>query len=167
MAKQRKAPITSKAEQVRIMAAAGKEILPPSHVALDKGDMPFFHSIIAEFAKADWTDHQIELAAMMARLMADTEREHIALRAEGSIVRNQRGTQIMNPRRSIIQMNAQSILNMRRTLSLNAIARGSKDQRANNARLAKETEEDNPLAPESLLAIPGNMNRQSYNKQAA
>jgi hypothetical protein len=36
--------------------------------------------VIAEFAKSEWTAHQLEIAAMLARTMADLNREQMALR---------------------------------------------------------------------------------------
>lgn len=154
-AKQRKAPVTSTAEKVRIAAAAGKAILPPEHVPLRAREMPFFNSIIKEFAKADWSDHNIELAAMLARLMAELAEEQVALQAEGTVITNIKGTKVMNPRRSVIQMNAQAILNMRRSLSLN-LNIGKKEDRGSARKGAREAEDevenDNDLVPENLLA---------------
>ena len=58
----RKHRADSASESVRVMVAATKRIDPPSNVPLDSGDLPFFASVIAEFARADWTAHQLELA---------------------------------------------------------------------------------------------------------
>lgn len=167
-AKNRRPPISSKAEQVRIMAGAAKDVVPPDHVPLRARELPFFDNIIKEFARAEWSSHQIELAAMLARMMSDMVDEHEALRSEGSVIKNAKGTPVMNPRRTVLQMCSVAILNMRRSLSLNADVRGMKsNDKAHHKAKAKEIEEDNPLAPESLLAVPGNMNRQAYNKAAA
>ena len=70
----RRARIDSATEQVRVMSAAAQPIEPPSNVPLEPGDLPFFASVIAEFARSEWTAHQLELAAMLARTMADLER---------------------------------------------------------------------------------------------
>ena len=60
----RKERIDGKAVAVKIMAAAGKEIHAPSHVLLTDTDKPFFANVIEEFARSDWTAHQLEIAAM-------------------------------------------------------------------------------------------------------
>jgi hypothetical protein len=60
--KTRKARIDSASEAVRVMSAAAKTIAPPSNVPLDESDLPFFASVIAEFARSEWTAHQLELA---------------------------------------------------------------------------------------------------------
>lgn len=114
--------IDSKDEAVRYFMAANREIVPPAHVPLDADDLPFFASVISEFAKADWSDHQIELAAMLARMMSDLEREQRGLRAEGSLIKTDRGTPIINPRKTVVQMLSGSILSMRRSLALHARA---------------------------------------------
>ena len=85
MSNDRKARIDSVSEAVRVVSAAAQEIVPPSNVPLEVGDLPFFASVIADFARTDWTAHQLELAAMLARTMADLEREQMLLRQEGFI----------------------------------------------------------------------------------
>ena len=118
----RKARIDSVSEAVRVAGAAGVPIVPPSNVPLDDGDLPFFVSVIAEFARSEWTAHQLELAAMLARTMADLEREQRELRVEGSVMASERGTPVVNPRKTVVQMHAGSILSFRRSLQLHARA---------------------------------------------
>jgi hypothetical protein len=120
----RKARIDSTSEAVRVMGKAASAIVPPSSVPLEKCDLPFFASVIAEFARSEWTAHQLELAAMLARTMADLNREQLALRAEGSVVHTEKGTPVVNPRKAVVQMHAASILSFRRSLSLHVRAQG-------------------------------------------
>ena len=124
----RKARIDSAPEAVRIMAGANRPISAPSNVPLDSKDVPFFASVVDEFARADWTAHQLELAAMLARSMADLEFEQRKLREEGSVMSTERGTPVVNPRKTVVQMLAGTILAMRRSLALHARATGG-DQR--------------------------------------
>jgi hypothetical protein len=150
----RKARIDSASEAVRVMSAAASEIVPPSNVPLDSGDLPFFASVIAEFARSEWSAHQLELAAMLARTMADLEREQRELRGEGSVVKTDKGTPVVNPRKAVVQMHASSILSFRRSLSLHARAReGEGRDVAKRRASAKGIEADNPLDDE-LLARP-------------
>lgn len=103
-----------------IVAGAYTQIEPPEHITMAEGDMPFFYNVIAEFAKADWSKHQLELASLLARTMADFEREQLELREEGSIVKTDKGTPVANPRKAIVQMHSSTILSMRKSLALNA-----------------------------------------------
>lgn len=151
----RKARIDSAAEAVRVMAKAATEILPPSNVPLDEGDEPFFRNVVAEFARSEWSDHQVELAAMLARTMADLVREQKLLRDEGGVSVTEKGTLMANPRKTIVQMHAASILSFRRSLALHARAQqGEARDAAKRREAAKEIEGDNPL-DDDLLARPG------------
>lgn len=150
----RKARIDSASEAVRVMASATKAISPPSNVPLDAEDLPFFANVIAEFAKSEWSAHQLELAAMMARTMADLEREQRVMRGEGSVVFTEKGTPIPNPRKTIVQMHSASILSFRRSLALHARAQGGDARDIGKRRTgAKAIESDNPLEDE-LFARP-------------
>lgn len=151
----RKARIDSAAEAVRVMAKAIEEIQPPANVPLDQEDIPFFRNVIAEYARSEWSSHQLELAAMLARTMADLTREQKLLRDEGGIAFSEKGTPVANPRKSIVQMHAGSILSFRRSLSLHARAQaGEARDVAKRRDAAKEIESDNPLAEDDLLARP-------------
>lgn len=150
----RKARIDSAAEAVRVMAKATTRIEPPENVPLEAADMPFFDSVIAEYARSEWSAHQLELAAMLARTMADLTREQQLLRDEGGLAYSDKGTPVANPRKSIVQMHASSILSFRRSLSLHARAQaGEARDVAKRRGAAKEIEGDNPLE-DDLLARP-------------
>jgi hypothetical protein len=150
----RKARIDSASEAVRVMSKAASAIVPPSSVPLQKCDLPFFASVIAEFARSEWTAHQLELAAMLARTMSDLNREQIALRQEGSVCMSEKGTPVVNPRKTVVQMHAATILSFRRSLALHARAhtRNAADI-AKRRGAAKAIEADNPL-DDDLLARP-------------
>lgn len=128
------------------------EIVAPAHVALQDEDRPFWNSVIAEFARAEWTDHQLELAAMLSRTMADLEREQRKLREEGSVATSERGTPVVNPRKAVIQMHAATILSFRRSLSLHARAKGGEAEtigprRAIAKKIEKAAQADDGLIP--------------------
>ncbi len=150
----RRARIDSASEAVRVMAKATVEIVPPENVPLDGEDLPFFRNVIAEYARSEWSAHQLELAAMLARTMADLVREQKLLREEGGVAHSEKGTPVANPRKSIVQMHASSILSFRRSLSLHARAQaGEARDVAKRRGAAKQIEDDNPLEGD-LLARP-------------
>jgi hypothetical protein len=147
--------IDSATAAVKVMASAAKTIKPPAHVRMGDGDMPFWSSVIAEFARSEWTDHQLELAAMLARTMADLEREQWELRTEGSVLASERGTPVINPRRMAVQMHTGSILSLRRSLSLHARAqKGEARDAAKRREMAKGVEANNAFEDDDLLARP-------------
>ena len=152
--KQRKKRIDSIAGAVDVMAKAQQKIEAPSNVPLQAQDLPFFASVIAEFARSEWTAHQLELAAMLARIMSDLEGEQRLMRAEGTVLSSERGTPVVNPRKTVIQMHAGTILSMRRSLSLHARAQKGDPKAIGPSRAAaKAIEDDNPL-DDDLLARP-------------
>jgi hypothetical protein len=125
-------------------AQAGQaQISPPSNVPLAAEDLPFFASVIDEFARSEWTAHQLELAAMLARTMADLEKDQRLMRVEGPILTTDKGTPVVNPRKTVIQMNASIILSYRRSLQLHARAQGGEARDTGKRRaIAKEYEGD-------------------------
>lgn len=151
----RRQRIDSTTEAVRVMARATDQIQPPSNVPLDDCDLPFFANVIAEFARSEWTAHQLELAAMLARTMADLEREQRELRVEGSVMATERGTPVVNPRKTVVQMHASSILSFRRSLSLHARAQGGEARDVAKRRgMAKGIEDDGASVDDDLIARP-------------
>lgn len=137
----KKSRVDSVAEAVRIASAVGEEITFPENVPLEEGDVPFFKNVIAEYARAEWSAHQLEIAAMLARTMADLVREQDLLRSEGAVAYSEKGTPLANPRKSIVQMHASSILSFRRSLALHARAiQGEARDSAKRRDTAKEIE---------------------------
>jgi hypothetical protein len=118
----KRARVDSVSGALAIAAGSQVQISPPSNVPLDAGDMAFFASVIDEFARSEWTAHQLELAAMLARTMADLEQDQRMMRIEGPILQSDRGTPVVNPRKTVIQMNASIVLSYRRSLQLHARA---------------------------------------------
>jgi hypothetical protein len=152
--KPRRQRIDSATAAVDVMASAAKRIDPPPNVPLAPEDMGFFASVLAEFARSEWSAHQLEIAAMLARTMADLEREQRDLRSEGSVMVTEKGTPVVNPRKTVVQMHAASILSFRRSLSLHARAQGGEARDVAKRRdHARDIERDNPLDDE-LLARP-------------
>ena len=150
----KKQRIDSTSEQVRVMSKAATQIHPPSTVPLDEGDIPFFVNVIEEFARSEWTAHQLELAALLARTVADLNREQLAMREEGTVLMSEKGTPVVNPRKTVIQMHASTILSYRRSLGLHARAQGGEARDVAKRRtMAKQIEADNPLESD-LLARP-------------
>lgn len=156
MTKKSKDKITSVDTQSEIMQAADKPIRVPDCVTLDKDDMPFFDAVVAEFARAEWTDHSLQLAAMLARMMADLHEEQILLRKEGSVAYSEKGTPVINPRKTAVQMYAGSILSMRRSLQLHARAQGGEARDTGKRRGKAKGYEADADNDDPLIASPNN-----------
>jgi hypothetical protein len=151
MAKRQRIDTASAA--VEVMKGALREIAPPGHVRMDDEDWPFWHSVIAEFARSEWTDHQLEIAGMIARTMANLEREQYLLREEGFIAVRENGTTVENPRSRVVKSLTGDLLSLRRSLSLHARARGGEAEKIGPRRAhMKAIEADNSLMDDLLSA---------------
>lgn len=148
----RKDRADSRSSAVKIAQGSARSIEPPAHVPLDACDWPFWESVIAEFARAEWTSHQLELAAMLARTMANLESEQRSLRAEGFTSVSQKGTPVANPRSTVCKGLAGDILSIRRSLALHARARsGDNRDAAKQREIARSME---PSLDDDLIARP-------------
>lgn len=149
MARKKRADSTD--ELVRAMQAG--PIHPPSHVPLTSEDLPFFANVIDEFARSEWTAHQLELAAMLSRIMCDLNEAQQTLRDEGPTTKSDRGTPVANPLVSIVKGFTGDILSMRRSLALHARARANGDNR-NKAHTNKVAKGAQDAVGDDLLARP-------------
>lgn len=111
----RRQRIDSNAGIEAAVVASFRQIVPPEHVALDACDMPFWQSVVDEFPKSEWTVHQLEVAAQLAKTMSDLESERAALRIEGYVIDGK-----ANPRHGVARDLTNSIMSLRRNLSLHA-----------------------------------------------
>ncbi len=109
--------------------ASGKIVRPPADMELSAPETAVFAEIIAEIPKVDLSDHQIRLAAMLAREMHSHTTETRTLRDEGKVIEDRHGSPVANPRVKIVQQCAATVLSMRRTLGLTARALAGGDSR--------------------------------------
>jgi phage terminase small subunit len=148
----RKSSVTSHSSAVEIMRASLKPIQPPANCPLDAIDLRFFKNVLEEFARSEWTAHQLEIAATMARCMNDLNREQQELRHEGFIAARANGTTVENPRQRVVKALTTDLLSLRRSLSLHARARGEARDISKRTKIAQSIERNNPV--DDLLAKP-------------
>jgi hypothetical protein len=146
----RKQRTDSATAAVKIMQASARELFPPDHVPLTQADLPFWINITAEKAKAEWTAHDLEIAALLARAMSDLEKEETVLRGEDTVMHNAGGTPMQNPRiRIVADLHARAI-KYRQTLGIhNRGKNGEKrdtDKRTNQAKAIETDLGDDLLA---------------------
>jgi hypothetical protein len=155
--KPRKQRVDSATAAVEAMkAAAGRdEVRPPGHIHFEDEDWPYWWNVVEEAARSEWTDHQLELAALLARAMCDLEREQRELRKEGAVVRGAMGQPAVNPRKQVVAMHAAAILSIRRSLGIHSRAKAGEARDVTKRRqYLKGHERDNPLK-DNLLGPSG------------
>lgn len=109
----------SAASAVKAMLNAAKDDLrPPAHVRLRDGDEPFWVGVVRARARDEWTEADLMVAAQLARCLHDIEKEQVSLDEEGTVLVNDKGTQIVNPRVSVLEQFARREMALMRTLRM-------------------------------------------------
>lgn len=124
MTKSRKQRIDSLGGKTEIVQRALQNVIkPPAYIQMNEDDLRFFNNVTKEYARSEWSEHQLEIACFLAKAMADLERETNLMRQEGFIVVNEKGWAQPNQRQSGIRMAAGTVLNLRRSLMIHARAK--------------------------------------------
>lgn len=127
----------------------------PKHVKLRDGDVAFWEGIVRARSRDEWTAATLIVAAQLARCQADIERESALLDTEGSVIENQRGTPVMNPRHAVLEQLSRRGLALMRSLQIHASATQGEKADVDKARSIQAQAEKAraSLADEDLLAI--------------
>lgn len=97
-------------------SAALPDLAPPAFIKLSADAMLFWVPITRARAREEWREVDLVVAAQLADCQALIEQESRVLREEGMIVKNDRGTQIENPRNKVVQTLATREMALMRTL---------------------------------------------------
>jgi len=144
----------SAAAAVKAMVDAAKDdIQPPAHVKLRDGDDIFWQGVVRARARDEWTETDLVVAGQLARCLHDIEKEQAALDSEGTVIANDRGTMVVNPRVSVLEQFARREMALMRTLRMGGrvagdardVAGARKIERQSK-KLRAELEEDDLLA---------------------
>jgi hypothetical protein len=106
-------------------AAAQGDLEPPEHVRLRENDRPYWIAVVRARARQEWNEADLVNAGNMARAMADIERIQRELDEEGDILVNERGTQVVNPKHTLIEQLSRRIMALQRLLGMQAVTSGN------------------------------------------
>ena len=133
---------------------------PPPHITLREGDLPFWDSVVRARDYASWTDIDLEHAANLAACLHDIEALKHEIAAEGNIVINAKGTQIVNPKHTLLETLTRRSVTLSRMLHVHAEAtvgesrhqkkRSQKQQEIEEDRLSTGDEEDSLIPGVSI-----------------
>lgn len=147
--KQRSDSITMQGAAMR-----AKSVQPPAHIEIWPEARPFWDNVIAECAKVDWTAHQLEMAAILARCMCQLVQEQEKAREEGSVIVSDKGTPMQNPRiRAVHDLQAQ-VAKLRQGLAINgrAVKGEARDVRKRTSQLKAAEAVVDELEGDGLIA---------------
>ena len=139
---------------IEAMLNAGKPLPQcPAHVRLLPEHQPFLADILRARTRDEWTEADLVIAAQLARVQYDIERESAALENEGAVIKNDRGTPVANPRALVLERFAARQMALLRALLLAGTAKGDKRDVA-KARAAQRQAERarESLSDDELLA---------------
>jgi hypothetical protein len=152
----KRARADSAASAVKAMVdAALPDIEVPAWVTLTESAKPFWVGVVRARARDEWQDVDLVVAAQLAQCQADIAEEDEALRQEGRVIKNDRGSPVMNPRTTVLEQLARREMALMRTLRMGGrVAGDSRDDQgkrqlergARKARQQVEEENDGLLA---------------------
>lgn len=140
--------------QRQMIEMATQGVKPPTYVDIKPEHMSYWNAITE--ARANWTKIDLIHAANLARTLYMIEEETKMLDMEGSVVINQRGTQIANPRFSILEQLSRRSVALSAKIQVHAAAtigeventrkKNAVKQKAVNTMNARDDEDDFLLA---------------------
>ena len=113
--------------------AAAPDLAPPEFITLSPRAMPYFTAIVRARARAEWTELHLIVAGQLAECLNDIAEEETELLIEGRIIKNDRGTPIMNPRMAACEQLARKEMALMRTLQMGGRVAGGEGDARNKA----------------------------------
>ena len=101
-----------------MLSAAQVPIEVPAHIEVTEEALAFWPAIIEARAREEWIGVDLIIAGQLAQCQSDMDREGRTLRDEGSVIENNRGTPVMNPRHSVIETLARREMALMRALRM-------------------------------------------------
>ncbi|MHB8123995.1 MAG: TerS protein [Desulfuromonadaceae bacterium] len=144
----------SAASAVKAMVNAAKDAIQvPAHVKLRDGDMVFWEGVVRARARDEWTETDLVVAGQLARCLHDIEDEQAALDEEGTVIRNDKGTPVVNPRVSVLEQFARREMALMRTLRMGGRVAGAARDEAPGRKIERQSREiRKELEDDELLA---------------
>lgn len=144
----------SAASAVKAMVDAAKgEVQPPAHVKLRDGDEVFWVGVVRARARDEWTETDLVVAGQLARCLHDIEKEQVLMDAEGTVIVNDKGTMVVNPRVSVLEQFARREMALMRTLRMGGRIAGDARDETGRRKIERQSKKiRNELEDDELLA---------------
>ena len=144
----------SASSAVKAMLNAAKDTIQvPAHVKLRDGDMVFWDGVVRARARDEWTETDSVVAGQLARCLHDIEDEQAALDIEGTVIKNDKGTPVVNPRVSVLEQFARREMALMRTLRMGGRVAGAARDEAPGRKIERQSREiRKELEDDELLA---------------
>ena len=138
------------------MQGASMNIDPPAWCHVPEAAIPFWRSITRARSADRWNEVDLENAAELARTKANIERLQAELELEGDIIKNDRGTPIVNPKHSLLETLTRRMVALSRMLQVHAEATQgkSRDQVKGNKKQQEAGQALGAVDGDDLIARP-------------
>lgn len=135
---------------VEVFKKAFQDLAPPQTIKLGEAEK-FWDNIISMKPKSEWTPHNLEIAAMLAKAMFRLDENNDKILEEGELIATDKGSLSANPRVAIIHGLHSQIKGWRQTLGLHDRGVNGEKRDADKRRsYAMDIENVNPLEDELL-----------------
>lgn len=123
MAKNQTLGLNSASKIVQLASGLSEQIpLPQGVILRNDAEMTIWLQFTHARAREDWRDFDLVIVAKAVRLEADIRKYQIDLDSQGAVVKNDRGTPIVNPLLTVVDSLQRQQLALIRSLSLNQMA---------------------------------------------
>jgi hypothetical protein len=130
----------SAASAVKAMVDAAKpDIAIPDYVSITESAKPFWAGVVRARARGEWIDVDLVVAAQLAQCQADIAEEDESLRLEGRVIKNDRGTPVMNPRTTVLEQLARREMALMRTLRMGGRVAGDSRDEAGKRKIEQQS----------------------------
>ncbi|MEX0624569.1 hypothetical protein [Saccharospirillum sp.] len=154
----RKNPHNSTTETAKAFQDTAEGLIqPPPHVNLRSQDWPHWESVTTAKARDAWTTADLEIAAQLARTMADIPRLRSEIDIEGdTIVQPGTGNTVVNPRHKILDAAVKRSITLTRLLQIHPLATQgrSADQAGRNQAQRQTSDTAESMKDDDLIATP-------------
>lgn len=152
MAARKKTMTSTIAGQVEMMKMVSAKLESP--IKLDKDEAIYFDRIVKSRETASWSENHMVIAANLAMSYAQMEDLNLEIAERGAMVKNDRGTPVVNPAFNAKASLMGAILSMNRILGLSAAQTGvsGSDQDKRNQADARARDVIGKIANDELLA---------------
>jgi hypothetical protein len=113
---------TAEAKVAALAASKQGELQPQTHTKLPKAAKPFWDNIVRARARLLWNGGDLERAVNLAFTRFSIQKLVNELDKEGDVIVNARGTQIANPKHTLLEVLSRREIALTRQLQLHAAA---------------------------------------------
>jgi hypothetical protein len=155
---------TVEAQVAAFQAACAGDVKPPDTVKLTEAHMPLWTALVRARARDEWSEVDKLHCANLVRCLYDVERISQELAVDGDTLTNERGTRVLNPKHSLLEVLSRRAVMLTKLLHLHSGAIVENVDNLTHKREQEKTQRENAgtlKAPDGddddLLARPSSL----------